>query len=72
MKTQMMEKNIFLSIDANDYMEILPGFIPEKKDKPGKINKSAMTEKDSIKDIRKNIVHLEICLTRIKDNIKSL
>ena len=72
MKPKLMGKNNYFSIDTNDYMEIIPGFIPEKQDKPTKINESVLTKKDSIEDIRENFVHLEICLTRIKNSIKSL
>lgn len=31
MKTQMMAKDVIFSADLNDYMEIIAGFIPEKK-----------------------------------------
>ena len=72
MKTKMMEKNVLFAIDTNDYMEIIPGFIPDKQDMQGKMSSPVLTENNRIEDIRKNIVHLEICLTRIKNSVKSL
>lgn len=73
MKAGLLEsKDIFLGIPENELLEIIPGFIPDKKAMLKNIRTTPINTKNKLEDIQKNIVHLELCLARIKNSVKNL